>query len=131
MPAKTTLLPLLALTMTMVACGRQAAEAPRTEGAAAVRSEETMIQNAEALLDQGRFQEALGVLPASSPLYYVHFLRGVAFERLNQTGQARIEYGRFTTYGLTEPAPARFRIPGSRLQAEAEIRFQERIATGG
>ena len=129
MPAKT-LLPVFALTMTMVACGRQAMEVPPTDSFAAVR-EDPAIQQAERLLDQGRNEEALRALPASSPLYYVHFLRGVAFERMNQTGPARIEYGRYTTYGLTEPAPVRFRIPGSRLQAEAEIRFQEQTGTGG
>ena len=38
MPAKP-LLPLLALTMTMVACGRQAMEVPPTDGFAAVRED--------------------------------------------------------------------------------------------
>jgi hypothetical protein len=83
------------------------------------------VRYAEWLLDQGRDREALEALPASSPLYYVHFLRGFAFERLHQPDEARLSYGRYTTYGLTQPAPARFRIAGSRLQAEAGIRFEK------
>jgi hypothetical protein len=57
-------------------------------------------------------------------LYYLHFLRGVAAERLGRTDEARLAYGRYTAYSATIPAPERFRITGSPLQAEAGIRFQ-------
>jgi tetratricopeptide (TPR) repeat protein len=88
------------------------------------------VSYGEWLLDQGRDSEALEALPTSSPLYYVHFLRGVALERLGRAQEARAEYERFKVYSSTYPAPARFRIPGSRLQAESGIRFAEPDQTG-
>ncbi|HEV2856646.1 MAG TPA: hypothetical protein VHC97_27915 [Thermoanaerobaculia bacterium] len=76
----------------------------------------------EWLLDHKRYQEALDVLPGSTPLYYVHFLRGFALEKLKRTEEARQEYAQFRDYSATFPAPARFRIPKS--PAQAGIRFQ-------
>ncbi len=86
---------------------------------------DVLAQYSEWLLDHGREREVVDAIPAMTPLYYLHFLRGVAFERLNRPVEARREYGRFTTYSATFPAPARFKIPGSKLQAEAGIRFAE------
>ena len=79
----------------------------------------------EWLLDQGRESEVLSVLPEETPLYYLHFLRGVALERLRRPQEAKTEYARFARYSQTFPAPGRFRIPGSTLQAEIGIRFEE------
>lgn len=76
----------------------------------------------EWLLDHKRYQQALDVLPGSTPLYYVHFLRGFALEKLKRTEEARQEYAWFRDYGATFPAPGRFRIP--RSPAQAGIRFQ-------
>src|SRR3954470_2167788 len=84
---------------------------------------DAMIQYGEWLLDHGKNQEALDRLPRSAPLRYVHFLRGVALERLGRAGEARQEYAQFQVYSATFPAPDRFRIPGSRLQAG--IHFKE------
>lgn len=79
----------------------------------------------EWLLDHGRESEALSVLPEETPLYYLHFLRGVALERLRRPQEAKTEYARFAEYSQTFPAPARFQIPGSTLQAESGIRFEQ------
>ncbi len=89
-------------------------------------SGDALAQYGEWLLDHGREREVLKTIPEETPLHYLHFLRGVAFERLNEPDEARLEYGRFAAYSSTFPAPARFRIPGSKLQAEAGIRFAER-----
>lgn len=97
---------------------KQAAQADPT-GAALVRY-------GEWLLDRSRDRDVLEEIPATSPVYYLHFLRGVAAERLGLLNQARLAYGRYTSYSATTPAPPRFRIPGSQLQAEAGIRFRER-----
>lgn len=97
---------------------KQAAQADPT-GAA-------LIRYGEWLLDRSRDKDVLEEIPATSPVYYLHFLRGVAAERLGLLDEARLAYGRYTSYSATTPAPPRFRIPGSPLQAEAGIRFQER-----
>jgi hypothetical protein len=85
---------------------------------------EALVRYGEWLLDQGREEDVLQAISATSPLYYLHFLRGVAAERLGRLNEARLSYGRYTAYSATIPAPERFRIPGSRLQAEAGIRFR-------
>jgi tetratricopeptide (TPR) repeat protein len=84
---------------------------------------DAMIQYGEWLLDHGQNEEALDRLPRSGPLRYTHFLRGVALERLGRAGEAQQEYAQFREYSSTFPAPERFRIPGSRLQAG--IHFKE------
>ncbi len=84
---------------------------------------DAVAEYGEWLLDHGRNQEALDVLPAATPLRYVHFLRGVALEKLKRTEEARQEYAQFRDYSATFPAPARFRIAGS--QAQAGIQFKE------
>lgn len=76
----------------------------------------------EWLLDHRRYPEALDVLPEATPLYYLHFLRGFALEKLKRTEEARQEYAQFRDYSATFPAPARFRIPKSPVQAG--IRFK-------
>lgn len=82
------------------------------------------VQYAEWLLDRGRERDALQILPAETPVHYLHFLRGVALERLGRVEEARAEYGRFRDFSRTFPAPERFRVPGSAVQQG--IRFGER-----
>jgi tetratricopeptide (TPR) repeat protein len=101
---------------------------PRAEASLAKAAQlqpegDAMVQYGEWLLDHGRNQEALDRLPRSGPLRYLHFLRGLALERLGRSGEAREEYAQFREYSSTFPAPARFKIPGS--QAQAGIRFKE------
>lgn len=144
MPAHKTLLPVLSLLILIAACrpsdgpepGGQAAAAVATPGGGtenalkrAAQEDPTgaaLVRYGEWLLDQHRERDVLEEIPATSPLYSLHFLRGVAAERLGLLDEARLAYGRYTSYSATLPAPERFRIPGSRLQAEAGIRFQKR-----
>lgn len=77
----------------------------------------------EWLLDRKRNEAALNILPESSPAYYVHFLRGVALERLGRASEAQAAYMQYREYNRTFPAPPRFRIPGS--TAQKGIRFGE------
>jgi hypothetical protein len=77
----------------------------------------------EWLLDQRRETDVLAVLPAETPVYYIHFLRGLALERLGQTEAAKAAYGRYRNFSRTFPAPTRFRLPGSTLQSG--IHFQD------
>jgi len=84
---------------------------------------DAVVEYGEWLLDHGRYQEALDRLPASPRLRYVHFLRGVALEKLNRAGEAGQEYARFRDSSAAFPAPARFKIEGS--QAQAGIQFEE------
>ncbi|HSK75818.1 MAG TPA: hypothetical protein VLQ45_05125 [Thermoanaerobaculia bacterium] len=141
MQAHKILLPVLALLV--AACVPQVPETPGPKGGTAASTaeegtEEVLKQAAQAdstgaalvrygewLLDRSRDRDVLEEIPATSPLYYLHFLRGVAAERLGLLDEARLAYGRYTAYSATTPAPPRFRIPGSRLQAEAGIRFEE------
>ena len=143
MPALKILLPVLSLLVLATACVPQTSDLPEPGdgpaaaatadgGAAAVlkRAAEAdstgaaLVRYGEWLLDHNREEDALQEIPATSPLYYLHFLRGVAAERLGRLDEARLAYGRYTAYSATTPAPERFRIPGSRLQAEAGIRFR-------
>lgn len=143
MPAHKILLPVLSLALLIAACAPQPSDLPepgdRTAAVAAAdggteaalkRATEAdstgaaLVRYGEWLLDHNREEDALQEIPATSPLYYLHFLRGVAAERLGRPNEARRAYGRYTAYSATTPAPERFRIPGSRLQAEAGIRFQ-------
>ena len=106
--------------------GRGTEEAALKKAAKADSTGAALVRYGEWLLDRSRERDVLEEIPATSPLYYLHFLRGVAAERLGLLDQARLAYGRYTAYSATTPAPPRFRIPGSRLQAEAGIRFEER-----
>jgi tetratricopeptide (TPR) repeat protein len=101
---------------------------PRTENAFrdAVQLQpngDAVVEYGEWLLDHGRYQEALDRLPGSTQLRYVHFLRGVALEKMKRADEARQEYAQFREHSATSPAPARFKIDGS--QAQAGIQFQE------
>lgn len=92
----------------------------------AVRSDpngDATARYAEWLLDRRREREALEILPKETPIYYIHFLRGVALERLGQVEEARAAYDRYREYNRTFPVPTRFRISGS--MAQRGIRFED------
>jgi tetratricopeptide (TPR) repeat protein len=89
-----------------------------------------MTELGEWLLEQGRDEEVLSLLPKSPELRYIHLLRGVALERSGRMQEARSAYLQFADYSRLFPAPARFRIPGSTLQAETGIRFQTKSTKG-
>lgn len=84
---------------------------------------------AEWLLDQGREAEVLQVLRPDAHIEYLHFLRGVALERLGRMHQARAEYLQYVKYSAFDPAPSRYRIPGSQVQAG--IVFDDQISPLG
>ncbi len=81
---------------------------------------------AEWLLDHGRRVEVVDLVSDDIRIQYVHFLKGVALERLGRQGEARREYDRYRRLNADFPAPARYRIAGSEAQAglvfEGDIR---------
>jgi len=77
---------------------------------------------AEWLLDQRREREVLALLPPDTHFEYLHFLRGVAWERLGHLEEAKAEYAWFVAFSHDFPAPDRYRIPHS--LAQAGIRFE-------
>lgn len=77
----------------------------------------------EWLLDRGRYEDVLTLIPQEPNLYYLLFLRGVALEHLNRLGSAVKAYQSFRAYSKVFPAPGRFRIKGSKLQRG--IRFDD------
>ncbi len=79
----------------------------------------------ERLLDRKRDSDALDLLPKAPRLYYLHFLRGVALERLNRPDEAKAAYANVRDYSALFPVPARFRIRGSALQAASGIQFDD------
>jgi len=84
---------------------------------------------AEWLLDHGREAEALQILRPDAHIEYLHFLRGVALERLGRMDQARTEYLQYVKYSAFDPAPSRYRISGSQVQAG--IVFDDQISPLG
>ncbi|MBV9069001.1 MAG: hypothetical protein JO093_01220 [Acidobacteria bacterium] len=115
---------------TLIAVGAPGAETAfrRAAAVATAGNTETAEAYAEWLLDRGRASDAFDVLarfdtPETNT--YVAFLRGVALERLGDTGAAANEYARYTDFSTLYPAPARFRIAGSAAQSAAQIRFED------
>jgi len=87
----------------------------------------------EWLLDHNREREVLALIPSGALGHYAHFVLGVALERLGEAEKARVEYRKYQDavgiripFSEAFPAPARFRIPGSQAQANAEIRFDDK-----
>jgi tetratricopeptide (TPR) repeat protein len=99
----------------------KAAVALQTEGSA-------HADYGEWLLDRGRYADVLELLPQKPQLYYLNFLRGVALERSGQPGNASKSYKAFREYSKFFPAPARFRITGSK--AQRGIHFDDERGTG-
>ncbi len=81
----------------------------------------------EWLLDHKNEDQVLTLLPANSHIEYLHFLRGVALERLGRLNDARLEYAQFAAFSNDFPAPGRYQIPDSR--AQSDIKFEGGIAT--
>jgi tetratricopeptide (TPR) repeat protein len=71
---------------------------------------------AEWLLEQGRDGDVLQTVSPDEHVEYLHFLRGVALERVGRTQAAKREYAHYAAFSLTSPAPNKFRIPGSVAQ---------------
>lgn len=88
--------------------------------------EDAHVDYGEWLLDRNRVADALNILPrAPIHIYYLHFLRGVALEKSDLPDEARRAYSRFRDFSGFFPAPARFRIKGSKLQRESGIHFDD------
>jgi len=81
---------------------------------------------AEWLLDHGREAEVVDLIHDDIRIQYVHFLKGVALERLGRHWEARREYERYRRMSADFPAPTKYRIDGSEAQAglvfEGDIR---------
>lgn len=113
------------------ALGLSRMKSPHTEEAfkAAVALEaegDSHADYGEWLLDQQRYADALDMLPRSPKhIYYLNFLRGLALERTDRPGQARKSYDAFRDFSVSFPAPARFRIEGSKIQRDSGIRFDD------
>ena len=71
---------------------------------------------AEWLLDHGREAGVLPLIADDVSVQYVHFLKGVALERLGRASDAEASYARFRDFSADFPAPARYRIDGSPYQ---------------
>lgn len=72
---------------------------------------------AEWLLDHGREAGVVDLVSDDIRIEYVHFLKGVALERLGRPEEAHQEYDRYRRLNADFPAPARYRIAGSEAQA--------------
>ncbi len=84
---------------------------------------------AEWLLDQGTPERVLEVIAPDEWAEYLHFLRGVALERMGRPDQAREEYEPYIEFSADFPAPSRYRIEGSK--AQEGIIFEENSAGEG
>jgi hypothetical protein len=108
---------------------------PRTEDAfkAAISLEaegDAHVDFGEWLLDRSRHADVLEMLPkAPKQIYYLHFLRALALERSGRPAMARSAYNSFLDFSGSFPAPARFRIHGSKLQSETGIHFDDETGT--
>jgi tetratricopeptide (TPR) repeat protein len=71
---------------------------------------------AEWLLDTGKEAEVIVFIGTDPPIDYLHFLRAVALERLGHTRDVGKEYDAYRRFNANFPAPAKYRIPGSRSQ---------------
>jgi tetratricopeptide (TPR) repeat protein len=72
----------------------------------------------EFLLDQGRYEEALtNSILIGEDIYYMHFLQGVALEKLGRGEEAKKHYAKYVDMSKSFPAPKRYMIEGSEYQA--------------
>lgn len=87
---------------------------------------------AEFLLDQGRYEQALTEsILVGEDFEYMHFLQGVALEKLGRGEEAKAHYAKFVEFSQSFPAAKRYQIEGSEYQAgigfEGDVTIQ---ATG-
>ena len=72
---------------------------------------------AEWLLDHNRPKDVITLIDPDAHVEYLHFLRGVALERLGKLEEAYAAYQLYAPLSILDPAPAKYRIPGSKAQA--------------
>jgi len=82
---------------------------------------------AEWLLDHGRESEVPALLPSDTHFEYLHFLRGVALERLGRLDEAEAEYAQFAAFSIDFPAPNRYRVPSSPIQVGIQFEGEASI----
>lgn len=80
-----------------------------------------LTEYTEWLLDHEREIEVLLLPTKANP--YLHFLRGVALERLNRLDEAKSEYAEYAKSAPYFSVPKRFKIQNSQIQVESGIRF--------
>lgn len=71
---------------------------------------------AEWLLDHDRQAEVVALIDPCEHVEYLHLLRGVALERLGRLREAREAYQIYASVSALDPAPAEYRIAGSKVQ---------------
>ncbi len=71
---------------------------------------------AEWLLDHNRPADVVALIDSDAHVEYLHFLRGVALERLGKLEEARVAYQIYAPISELDPAPIKYRIAGSRAQ---------------
>ena len=86
---------------------------------------------AEWLLEHGSDSDVLQLLRSDEDAQYLHFLRGVALERLGELNEAQAEYRQYEAFSERFPAPARFRIIGSQAQSAVVFEGATRSQTDG
>lgn len=72
----------------------------------------------EWLLDLGREDDVIMIIPEDTHFEYLHFLRGVALERMKRPDEAKAEYVQYVSHSAEFPAPSRYRIPSSTIQQD-------------
>jgi len=70
----------------------------------------------EWLLDHDRPADVVALIDPGVHIEYLHFLRGVALERLGKLGEARAAYQIYAPISRLDPAPRKYRIAGSKAQ---------------
>ena len=71
---------------------------------------------AEWLLDHGRQAEVVVLIDPCEHIEYLHLLRGVALERMGRLREAREAYQIYAPVSALDPAPAEYRVAGSKVQ---------------
>ncbi|MEA3309739.1 MAG: hypothetical protein U9Q70_09550 [Chloroflexota bacterium] len=72
---------------------------------------------AEWLLDHDQQAEVAVLIEPDADVEYLHLLRGVALERMGRLKEARESYQIYAPVNALDPAPAAYRIAGSKVQA--------------
>lgn len=77
----------------------------------------------EWLLDHNRNSDVIKLVNDKVDLFYAHFLKGVALERLNKKKRAKKEYAYYKQMSVDFPPPERFRIEGSESQKGVNFNY--------